>query len=279
MIIKSDWHLHSENSYDAMLSLDEISLKTKELGITRFGITDHANFNDKSFLGDLDNSAKSVKEFWEAHPEVVLGVELTPIAKPEFDYIAKTGTREGYVAPITDKPFEIELAQTKKQLISRGVRYAIGAAHWRVDVPNGIAADGDMDTQIKEWYRQQMWLAQDERVTILGHPWYHGKGIWYQDFSVIPRSMNLDIAHALKENGKFVECNQGNIASPVASEKFKKQYAEFLRELFEMGIPVTFGSDSHNSYQTEGVLEANELLKWAGFAEGDISELKEENLW
>lgn len=279
MIIKSDWHLHSENSYDATLSLDEISAKTKELGITRIGITDHANFNDEKFLGDLDNSAKNVTEFKKTHPEVVLGVELTPIEKPEFDYIAKTGTREGYVAPNMDKPFEIELAQTKEQLISRGVRYAIGAAHWRVDVPNGRTLEPDRDAMIKEWYRQQMWLAQDERVTILGHPWWNGNGVWYDDFSVIPRSMNLDIAHALIENGKFVECNQGLITSRMATEKFKKQYAEFLRELFEMGIPVTFGSDSHKSYDAEGLLEVNNLLEWAGFAEGDISELTEENLW
>ena len=279
MIIKSDWHLHTASSYDASLSLEEISAKTKELGITRFGITDHANFNDQKFLGDLDSSVKSVKEFQKTHPEVVLGVELTPIEKPEFDYIAKTGTRDGYVAPIMDKPYEIELAQTKEQLVSRGVRYAIGAAHWRVDVPNGRSLEPDMDAMIKEWYRQQMWLAQDERVTILGHPWYNGKAIWYQDFSVIPRSMNLDLACALKENGKYVECNQGNISDSRASEKFKKQYVEFMRELFEMGIPVTFGSDSHNSYQTEGVLEAEELLKWAGFAEGDIVEIAEKDLW
>lgn len=279
MIIKSDWHLHSESSYDATLSLEEISEKTKELGITKFGITDHANFNDKQFLGDLANSAESVKKFQQTHPEVVLGVELTPIEKPEFDYIAKNGVRDGYVAPVMAEPFEIELAQTKEQLISRGVRYAIGAAHWRVDVPNGRMLETDMDAMIKEWYRQQMWLAQDERVTILGHPWWNGNGVWYDDFSVIPRSMNLDIAHALKENGKFVECNQGNLSDSRASEKFKKQYVEFLRELFEMGIPVTFGSDSHNSYQTEGVLETEELLKWAGFAEGDLSDLTEENLW
>ena len=31
----------------------------------------------------------------------------------------------------------------------------------------------------EEWYRQQLWLACDERTTILGHPWYHPYRLWY----------------------------------------------------------------------------------------------------
>ena len=61
MIIKSDWHIHSENSYDATLTLEEIARKAKEFGFNRIGITDHANFNDEQFLGDLKSSVKSVK--------------------------------------------------------------------------------------------------------------------------------------------------------------------------------------------------------------------------
>lgn len=111
-----------------------------------------------------------MQAFQKTHPEVVLGVELTPIEKPEFDYIQKHGTRKGYVAPICDGAFEIELAQTKEELKTLGVRYAIGASHWRVDVPNAKQLAPDVSACIKEWFRQQLWLACDERVTILGHP-------------------------------------------------------------------------------------------------------------
>ena len=278
MIIQSDWHIHTQSSYDAQLSLEEIATKAKEFGFSKIGITDHANFNDEKFLFDLDSSVKSVTEFQKNHPEVILGVELTPIEKPEFDYIAKTGTREGYVAPIMDKPFDIELAQTKEQLIKRGVRYAVGASHWRVDVPGAKNLAPDIDACIKECYRQQMWLACDERVTILGHPWYNGKALWYDDFSRIPRSMNLDLAAALKENKKFVECNERIICSPKVTEKYRIQYLEFIRELFEMGIPVTFGSDSHKDYAPEH-LEVEKLLSSVGFKPGDFSELTEKDLW
>ena len=278
MMIRSDWHIHSEASYDASLTLEEIAQGAQKFGFESIGITDHANFNDNQFLQDLRRSAESVTEFQKNHPNVILGVELTPIEKPEFDYIQKNGTREGYTAPLSSQPFAIELAQTKEELMALGVRYAIGASHWRVDVPNGRALTPDRDACIREWYRQQLYLACDERVTILGHPWYHGKGIWYEDFSLIPRSMNQEIAAALKENGKFAECNSHFFRSPHAGEKFRRQYAEFLREWFEMGIPITYGSDSHKTYyDTHPQVEL--YLSQAGFQEGDLVGLSEKDLW
>ena len=277
MIIKSDWHIHSEYSYDAKLSLSEIWENAKSFGFEKIGITDHMNFNDEKFLGDISASSEGVREFQKNHPEVILGVELTPIEKPEFDYIAKHGTREGYIPPVCDKPYEIELAETKEQLMARGVRYAIGAAHWRVDVPNAKALPANFDEMLREWYRQQMWLANDPRVTVLGHPWWNGSGIWYEDFSVIPRSMHMDIAESLKKNGKYVEYNTGSLFG-TTSEKFRYQYAEFIRELFEMGIPVTYGSDSHKEYIAKH-LDAERVLEAVGFREGDFSEIREEDLW
>ncbi len=277
-MIHSDWHIHSENSYDANLPLETIGQAALEQNLKMFGITDHANFNDTAFMGDLRNSVAAVKEAQKKYPNMVLGVELTPIEKPEFDYIAKTGTREGYVAPIQEAPFEIALAATKEELKAMGVRYAIGASHWRVDKPNAKKLEPDMDACIKEWYRQQMWLACDERVTILGHPWYNGKGLWYEDFSVIPYGMHMDLAAALKENGKYVECNSHFFRSDKATEKFRHQYAEFLRELHEMGIPVTYGSDMHKEYPDLRP-RVESYLAEAGFRDGDIVELDVSVLW
>lgn len=277
-MIHSDWHIHTEHSYDASNPLVTIAQQAKSQGLRFAGITDHANFNDAKFMGDLRNSAAAVKEAQKIYPFLVLGVELTPIERPEFDYIAKTGTREGYRAPVQEKPYDIALAATKEELMALGVRYAIGASHWRVDVPGAKQLPIDMDACIREWFRQQMWLACDERVTILGHPWYHGKRIWYDDFSRIPHGMNLELAAALKENGKYVECNSHFFRVAQATEKFRHQYAEFLRELFEMGIPITYGSDSHHDYED---LRPNpeKYLAAAGFCDGDIAELTAQVLW
>lgn len=278
MIMQSDWHIHSEYSYDAANSLEEIGEGAKAQGLRRIGITDHANFNDPQFLGDLRASAEGVKKAQEKYPFMILGVELTPIPKPEFDYLAIHHTHDGFVPPIQDTPYDIELAASKEELMALGVRYAIGAAHWRVDLPGGKDMEPDMDACIKEWFRQQMYLACDERVTILGHPWWSGKCLWYEDFSVIPKSMNEELAAALKENGKYVECNAHFFRHPKSAEKFRHQYAEFLRELFEKGIPVTYGSDSHRNFK-DLRQDLDPYLREVGFSDGDFSEISEEKLW
>ena len=277
-MIRSNWHIHSECSYDASLPLEIIARKAVEMGYEQIGITDHANYNDKAFIGDITRSASSVKKIRERYPFITLGVELTPIEKPEYDYIKRHGTRDGYIAPIQDKPFDIELALTKDELTSLGIRYAIGAAHWRIDVPKARSLAPDMSACIKEWFRLQMWLACDERVTVLGHPWYHCEQIWYDDFSVIPKSMNCELAAALLENGKYAECNASFFLHEKSTEKFRYQYAEFLRELFESGIKITYGSDSHHSF-TDNRDKVGVYLSAAGFKDGDFSEISPSALW
>ena len=277
MIIKSDWHMHSEFSYDSKLTLQEIVDKGREGGFIKLGVTDHINFNNDKFLGDLKKSSENVLKMKKTHPELMLGVELNAIAKPHFDYMAKHGNDIGYVAP-PEGFYQLELAATKEELIAYGVQYGIGAAHWRLDTPD-VFAPGTVEEVIRDWYRQQMFLAEDERVTILGHPWWHsGQFAWYDDFSIIPHSMHMDIAAVLKEKGKYVECNSGILNPPYYTDKFKYLYAEFLRELFEMGIPVTYGSDCHNKY-TDPRANMEIYLSAAGFKPGDFSEIAEEDLW
>ena len=82
----------------------------------------------------------------------------------------------------------------------------------------------------------------------------------------------------LKENGKYAECNAHFFCSTRTTEKFRHQYAEYLREMHEMGIPITFGSDSHNAYE-DTYLRAEEYLIRAGFRDGDIVEIREESFW
>ena len=276
-IIHSDWHIHSESSYDSVLPLSEIEAVSNSFGFEKIGITDHLNLNDSKFLGDLRASVNSVEQFKLRCNRVVLGVELTPIEKPQFDYIAKNGTSEGYIPPAIT-PYDIELALTKEELKAFGISYAIGASHWRVDVPNAKSLGTDLSACIKEWHRQQMWLACDARVTILGHPWYNGLGLWYDDFSVIPHSQIDALSAALKENGKYVECNSHFFNSSRTTEKFKHQYAGFLRELFEKGIPVIYGSDSHNTYKSVHI-ETEKYLLDSGFVDGDITGLDESVFW
>ena len=282
-MIHSDFHIHSEYSYDAALKLSEIAEGAAACGFARIGITDHANYNDPPFLSDARRSAAAVKEAQKKYPFMLSGVELTPIQKTQFDYIAKHGTREGYVLPAGADRYGLELAMTKEEMVSLGMRYAIGASHWRTDTIGTGEGDGDAESLMRELFRQQLWLAQDERVTILGHPWYHGRAPWYQDFSMIPRTMQNELCAALLENGKCVECNTGVML--LFEERERYQYAEYLREMLESGIRITFGSDSHKAYNDNrkgtgrGDIEIEKYLLAAGFKDGDFYTLRDEDLW
>ena len=276
MMIHSDWHIHSENSYDASCPITTIGDNAYAQGLRCFGITDHANLNDERFGGCINASAKNVKELQAKYPNMVLGVELTPIENPLYDYVCKHGSREGDVAPVQSEPFDFAVAYTKEELVALGMRYSVAAAHWSLFGP-GVQQTSVQD-HIRSWYNQQIRLACDERTTILGHPWWSGKPLWYEDFSVIPHTMNLELGAALKENGKFVECNSFFFCRGKTTDKFRHQYAEFMRELFEMGIPVTYGSDSHHNYEDlRPTVES--YLTAAGFKDGDISDLSEKDFW
>ena len=283
MLIHSDFHIHSEHSYDATLPLATIAEGAMACDFTRVGITDHLNFNDPSFIGNIRDSAAGVKEAQKKYPFMILGVELTPIQKGHFDYIAKNGTRDGYVLTAGADKYGIEFGLSKKELMDLGVRYAVGASHWRLDTIGTDEGVGDTQSLIRELFRQQMWIAQDERVTIFGHPWYHGKVEWFEDFSIIPRSMNEELRAALLENKKCVECNTGVML--LFSEKERYRYAEFLREMFEAGLRITFGSDSHKAYNDNrmgtgrGDLLIEKYLLAAGFKDGDFYTLQDKDLW
>lgn len=280
-MIHSDWHIHTDASYDAKLPLETLIARAKEQGLRNFGIADHLNYNDAKFWGDIRKSAENFHRLAPTCLNMRLGVELTPIAKPQYDYIARTGTREGYVPPVSSEPYAIELAGTKEELMALGVQYAVGASHWRVDVADENACDNSLEAQIREWHRQQMYLACDERVTILGHPWSCNSG-WYDDFTVVPASMHDELAAALVENGKYAECNVGMFIAGDTADFFRYQYAEFLRFLFEKGIPITYGSDCHgdiNRDYPDYRADAWKYLSAAGFREGDFSELPDEKLW
>ena len=71
-MIHSDWHIHSEHSYDATSTLESIAVEAQRQNLRFVGITDHANFNDEKFLGDLPSSVAGVKEAQKKYPFMIL---------------------------------------------------------------------------------------------------------------------------------------------------------------------------------------------------------------
>ena len=281
-MIHSDLHIHSLYSYDAWLPLSTIVSVAEERGYLQVGVTDHWNLNNRKFRNHLEQSAKYVKRMQKDHPTLLLGVELTPIAKPLVDFYKThpelTGySPAGFVYPKDVERYDLDMAATKEEMMALGIQYAVAAAHGYIDCPH--PDHRDIAANVKAWHRMQLYLANDERTTILGHPYYHGLFLWYEDFSVFPHSMHEELAAALKQNGKYIEMNRDMLCASQATEKFRYQYAEFMRFMFESGVRVTYGSDKHGGYLSDYGAEMSVYLKAAGFKESDFSLLAKEDLW
>lgn len=282
-MIHSDLHIHSEYSYDSALPLETIIKEAEARGYRQVGVTDHLNLPNHKFIGCIERSAENVRKMQKDHPILLLGVELTPIEKPFYDFCVKYPETEwynppGYTPPTSGVPipYPYEMGMSKEELMALGVQYAVAAAHGYIDTP---APDvRSIKDCVDAWYRMHMYLAQDERTTILGHPYYHGLHLWYDDFSVVPKSAHEELAAALKEKNKLLEMNVDMIVNDIASERFKQQYAEYIRFMFESGVRITYGSDAHGGYPDRRE-DLYPYLAAVGFRDGDFSELTPDDLW
>lgn len=272
MMYASDFHIHSEASYDARLTVSELFAGAAAQGITEFGTADHVNL--PSWKHYLLTSEKL--HDGNPHPGFHLGVELTTISGFEHDYDRLHGSLEGYVRPDTAAADPVALPLDEEELIECGVEYTIGAAHWL------LTPSVKITEAVRDFHRQQMYLACDSRVDIVGHPFCihtdlelpNGARGVFDDLSVVPDSFWDEFASALLENKKYVEYNVLTYAvEPYYPEKFRYDYAEKLRYLFERGVPVTIGSDEHGESGMYGNYQeqAARYLKPAGFKAEDFS--------
>jgi len=286
-IYTSDWHIHTEASYDAHLTFAELIKKTREFGITQFGVTDHVNFQ----YMERYHLKKSRELFEKNYVEGMhFGVELTPIPLDYHEYSLKgnydfsTHNENGHIPGYMEIAFhganDLVLVLTEEQIRKNKIEYVVCAAHWVWDIPK------DDKEIIKSYEQQQMLCATDSRVDIIGHPWWvpwfptwekyfcdnNAKvtGLWFDDFNILPKSLHTEFASAAIENNKCIEMNTSFFQTDIYTEKFKHQYAEYMRMLFEMGARITIGTDAHKHYENPQISE--KYLAYAGFKAGDFSE-------
>lgn len=252
---ESDWHIHSEASYDADLKVPDLIRIAKEKGIKQFGITDHVNY--PFMVKHLERS----RELYLANKTegFHFGVELTTTPKSQYDFALKhpadaddrkTWLR-GYIPPIFKKD-GIALSLSDEELERCEVEYVVAGAHWSFSPIQSRKA------AIKSYTEQQLFIAEQKCVDIIAHPWWiymsvfvkNGMqaGPWFDDFSIIPQSIHEEFAAAVLENKKMVELNTDFFVSGSYTDYFKKQYAEYICMLHEKGIPITIGSDLHGNY-------------------------------
>lgn len=264
----TDWHIHSEASYDANLPVEELIESAKKIGIKKFGITDHANVNIPSFWDNMYESKRLYDKY--RHDGFYFGVELTTIPKSLYDFCAKYGTDEGYEFTSVDRDPGLEFMLTLEDMEKLGIMYSVAAAHSSFNV------GPEQDKIIREWHRQQMYIVQDPRVDVLAHPWWcWDSQKWTDkelaDFSKAPKSMHDELAAAMIENDVCIEANPCMIFGDDFPESFYREYNEYLREMFEKGVKLVFGSDTHNPPYEDYREDIEKALGRAGFKKEDFS--------
>jgi len=276
MKITSDWHIHSQNSCDgACMKVADLVSEAAEKGITDFGLTDHIHtpYN----LPDLDASLNEFRSL-EPSQNFHFGVEASCMSQWEINEIFAGranapvyGLREG--GP-KDGPLAIGL--NAEDINNYLIEYVVAGAHWPMYV------EYERNAIIRDYHRQNMFLAQHPLVTIVAHPWWwmgHWQGEdgmftaepWFDDFGCIPQSMHDEFASAAIECDSVVEINIGAILLNLGyTEKFRRQYLDYLAGLKSKGVALSIGSDCHNAHYDIDFETTAEMLESVGITEDDL---------
>ena len=275
--LTSDWHIHSRNSCDCKesgLSLNALLASAESRGVTHLGITDHLhtqlNFPD---IAASRSEFDSVKTDLSFH----FGIEVSCVSRWELDEIASDsgkysthtyGIRQGGPANA-----ELAIALTSADIERHQIEFVVGGAHWPIYCDTETLT---REIAIRNYQRQNMFLATHPLVDIVAHPWWWmGKwqgtdGVyrtdpWFDDFNVIPKSMHDEFSDAVIKNGKVVEINlAAMVMSNQYTEKFKKQYCEYLAGLQANSVTLSIGSDTHGVDELFELAPIERILEQAG---------------
>ena len=269
-MITTDWHIHSRNSCDsACMTVSDLVSGAEQKGILNFGLTDHVHtpYN----LADI---AKSRKEYLDnkKSENFHFGVEVSCVSKWELDEIA-SGNFEDPVYGIRSGGrawCDLTIGLTPEDIEKYQIEYVIAGTHWPMYIPL------EREAVIRDYHRQNMFLAAHPLVNIVAHPWWwmghwmdeNGKYLtkpWFDDFNVIPKSMHQEFTAAVFENNTAVEINiLMMLFNPSYPERFALQYLEYLAELQSQGICLSIGSDCHAGQYDVDFEQAGQMLKRAG---------------
>ncbi len=276
MKIRSDWHIHTGNSCDeGCLPVSRLISRAAELGIEDFGISDHLHtpFN----WPDIEASRR---EYLAGHPSprFHFGIEVSCVSQWEIDEVATGkykdptyGIREGG-PPGTS----LAIALTREQIEASGIEYVVGGTHWPMYVPY------ERETIIREYHRQNMFLATHPLVTIVAHPWWwfnywqepDGRYItepWLDDFKKIPQSLHDEFAAAANQYSKVVEINmEGMLLNAGYTDSFKAQYLDYLADLKARRVSLSLGSDCHDENYAINFEKVARMLDSVGITEKDL---------
>jgi len=253
--ILSDWHIHTERSCDgACLEMRDLVREASRLSITDFGVTDHLHTSYN--LPDIEKSKADYLTAVAADPGLAgrfhFGIEVSSVSQWEIDKVLKGdykgdvtyGLRSGW--PDGALP---AIALDAGYIAGMGIEFVVGGVHWP------LTYDLSVDSLIKDYHRQYMFLARHANVDILAHYlWWLPRSDAanpFEEFGGVPDYMKTELAEALLDNGCAFELNlEAMLLSDYVTEKFKREYLEYAAQLQSQGVTLAIGSDCHDKHYT-----------------------------
>ena len=223
-------------------------------GIRDYGITDHIHtpYN-------LPDIAGSRAEFLANTPSARFhfGVEVSCVSQWELDEVATGhyddpvyGLREGGTPGC-----ELAIGLTAEDIATYQIEYVVGGTHWPMYVPI------EREAVIRDYHRQNMFLATHPLVNIVAHPWWWMKywadsegcftaEPWFDDFGAIPTSMHDEFAAAAIEHNTAVEAN---ISACLLNPHYPQRFVAPVPGL-SGGAPVAGSHPQHRFRLPPGAL-------------------------
>lgn len=248
-----DLHTHHWRCGHAQGELEDYIQQAVKAGLKVIGLSDHSPL----FAHDGDEPApgmhmpRSQYQYYldEAHQlktkykdtiEVLVGLEA--------DYIA--GTKAAYAEALSHSELD----------------YVLGSVHYfdgyHVYDPRRWQTSPDPDAVYTAYYKTLQQLVQSGLYDIVAHL-DAVKGLGYQSSPAVAPIVD-ETVDMIAESGMAVEINTSGLRK--CQETFPAP--EIIRKLHAKGVPLTFGSDSHQPFEVSyGWSEVVALLKEFGVSE------------
>ncbi len=263
-MILCDFHTHSDNSFDAESSVDEMCVAAISRGLSAIAITDHCeapfiNLGEDCEFGSFDrqipksvSDALSAREKYKGKLNVICGMEL---GEPMHD-----------------------LKQTAHALNYADFDFILASVHnlrFRDDFYYMDYSRVDIDKLLEEYFSELAETAGFSDFDSLSHLTYPLRYIVERTGSFPDLTKHIgqieNIFNILIKNNKALEINVSGLFQPINTTLPHQELINLYRKMG--GKYITIGTDAHSSSRVGvGIEKGLEAAKAAGFTNYTIYE-------